>query len=161
MHRFIFITISLVILSSCYKQEIQTKSDIKSLSDHINIALTPDSVEWLESSLGESSWLSSPGPNDYFIMAILSYKKEDYIKFKEKYQEENNVNMDFGLSSNFLEKYYSLLLKKNFVVVSNEKYDFKHKAFKGTAFLKPPYQNGSCFFDDSSSKVLVILFTGS
>jgi len=130
------------------------KTDIDQLAKFINLPSQPVAVSWSTADIGLANE-RSPGPDDWGLVALLEFEKDDLLKMINASAPSNNHQ----IPKEMLVPWLIALEKKHFDKTSDDQFlQFTGKTYSAEVFAKSPLINGSAFII-GDTKVLVYMYT--
>jgi hypothetical protein len=128
-------------------------TNIAMLEKFIPLDPKPDSAEW---SVLEGETGSGLGPTDSALVALVSYKSEDFSKVEKALSEGGTAA---GGLMRIAPKWLPLQVTQSAMNAVGEGYDFGTRALSAKPFASPPFSDGFAVTYPSERKVLVYLIT--
>lgn len=132
----------------------ETNTDIDELAKNINLPVRPSEVVWKKKTMDNEQG-AVPGPNDYYLNAVLKYSDADIEKLKEA-TGQNKDEVSKGIIE--LEEWFPEDIKKLAKDIDGEKL-LPGEKYDAEKFMRSPYRNGTLSRIEGSNYFVLNLYS--
>lgn len=134
------------------KNEINTNID--ELAKNVNLPVRPSEAVWKKKTMDNESG-AVPGPNDYYLTAVLKYTDADIEKLKDA-TGQNKDEVSKGIIE--LEQWFPEEIKKLAKDIDGEKL-LPGEKYDAEKFMRSPFRNGTLSRIEDSNYFVLNLYS--